>query len=68
MRYRCCTIGTWAVALDDEDSLAFVAHRMRFTAKALAARFGEDALSTVAQQALKDRPYHELEVMGYTAR
>ena len=63
VRYRCCTIGTWAVALDDEDALAFVAHRMRFTAKALAARFGKDALSTVAQQALKDRPYHEIEVM-----
>lgn len=68
VRYRCCTIGTWAVALDDEDALSFVCHRMRFTAKALAARFGERNLSPVAQQALKDRPYHEIEVVQAVER
>ena len=63
MRFSCPPIGSWAVALDDAGELAFVVHRMHFTARSLVNRFGEKVVSDRVKSFLNDRPYEQVEVV-----
>lgn len=63
MRYYCPPIGSYAVALDDYGDLSFVVHRMFFTARSLANRFGEQAVSERVRSYLQARPYEQVEVV-----
>ena len=63
MRFTCPPIGSWAVALDDAGELAFVVHRMQFTARSLVNRFGEQVVSDKVRSYLTTRPYEQVEVV-----
>ena len=63
MRYVCPPVGSYAVAKDDEGDLAFVSHRMHFTAKSMVSKFGMDRVSERVIKLLELEPYKDVEVV-----
>ncbi|MBO6266678.1 MAG: head-tail connector protein, partial [Synergistaceae bacterium] len=63
MRYYCPPVGSYAVALDEDGELAFVCHRMFYTAKSMVNRWGKDRVSDKVLNDLQKQPYKEHEVV-----
>lgn len=68
LRYECCQIGTFCVALDFEGQLECVARNVLMTHAQAAREFGEAALSRPARERLKKEPYADLAVWHVVRR
>lgn len=68
MRYECCQIGTFAVALDPDGRLDAVVRSMSWTPARLAQAFGTGRMSEGARKRLEKSPYEPVRVMHMVRR
>lgn len=64
--YRCCTVGTYAVAIDRERELDCVVEHEYFTARELVESFGEARCSEATRKAATETPYKMIDVTHMT--
>ena len=64
--YRCCTVGTYAVAIDRERELDCVVEHEYFTARELVESFGEARCSEATRKAAIETPYKMIDVTHMT--
>ncbi len=62
-RFECCTFGTWCIALDEEGNLDTVTRRLRWSAKQIAKKYGENKMSKAAREIFKETPYEKIDLI-----
>ncbi|MCR5257597.1 MAG: head-tail connector protein [Desulfovibrio sp.] len=68
MRYECCQIGTFSVALDPDGRLDAVVRSMSWTPARLAQTFGKRRMTEGARKRLEKSPYEPVRVMHMVRR
>lgn len=68
MRYECCQIGTFSVALDPDGRLDAVVRSMSWTPARLAQTFGKRRMTEGSRKRLEKSPYEPVRVMHMVRR